>query len=90
MTPNHETPMHGRKPICNVCKWQIRPVDAPTDTDCFNLEAQFHSENCSTYEPVTHEQLAIRVAELDNLLTIAWDVMLVLLEHAEKLPEVPE
>lgn len=89
-TPKDGNTMYGKKAICNVCKWQIRPVDEPSDTDCSNDDAQFKSELCSAYEPVSHPALCHRVAELRAMLDIVWDVAMIMLERAEKLPEVPE
>lgn len=87
MTPKEVTPTYGGKAICDVCVSQLRPVDVPGATDCRNDEAEFNSEMCSGYEPVSHEKLADRVAILGNQITIMWDVVMILLDRAEKLPE---
>lgn len=88
MTLKEANTTYGKSPICNVCRHQIRPVDEPTNTDCRSDAAQFNSELCAAYEPVSHEQLAERFVILDNMVSIVWDVALVLLERTGALPEV--
>lgn len=90
ITPEEAPNVYGKKPICNVCKHQIRPLDEPTNTGCSNDAAEFQSELCTAYEPVSHEQLAARFVILDNLVSIVWDVCLILLDRSGALPKVPE
>lgn len=87
-TPKEVTPMHGQKDRCQTCLSQIRPADKPADTDCRDPDAEWNNDTCSGWTPVDHQTLALRVAELYNLVGIAWDVVMVVLDNSSKLPEV--
>lgn len=82
--------MHGKNAKCHVCLSQIRPADAPTDTGCRDTTATWESNTCTGFTAVTHQTLALRVAELHHYLAIAWDTILAVLDLSSKLPEVPE
>jgi hypothetical protein len=84
------TPTHGQKPICQVCKAQIRDVDAPTRTDCRDDAAAFEGQTCTAFKPLPPETLALRMAELYHYIGIAWDTIMAVLEISSKLPEVKE
>lgn len=77
--------LYGKQPKCNVCLSQLRPVDDPTDTDCRDPNANWESNTCTGFTAVTHETLALRMAELDRLLGIAWDVCMIILDHVGAL-----
>lgn len=88
-TPHKEvTRMYGQKPICQVCTSQIRPVDNPTDTGCRDNAAEFGSQTCTAFKPLPPEKLALRIAELYNYTSLAWDMIMAVLNLSAKLPEV--
>ena len=82
--------MNGTKPICNVCRQQIRTVDHPNNPGCKDDYAYLTTENCPAHTPISHEALCLRLAELDHLLGIFWDAFMIFLDTPNPPPEVPQ
>jgi len=78
--------MKGQTALCQVCVWQDRDGDDPAKRTCTSPHAVLDNDTCSLFLVVAGDTLGYRLAELVNMIEIAWDVIMAMLVEKEQLP----
>lgn len=81
--------MKGQLTLCQICAWQQRPEKDHTTHTCTCPEAQLNEDTCTGFLTLAGEALGYRLAEFRQIIEIAWDVLLAILDKSERLPPVP-
>ena len=80
--------MKAQSALCQVCVWQERHAEDPAKRTCTSPHAVLDDDTCTGFLLPAGEDLGHRLAELVNMIEIAWDVIMSMLDKATQLPPV--
>lgn len=75
--------MHGQMSICQICAYQDRRVDDGQEARCILPHPVTDYDTCDAFGILEGRPLGARLAELYNLLDLAWDVIMAVLDGIE-------
>lgn len=74
--------MNGQMSICQICVYQDRRVDDGRGAKCILPHPVTDYDTCEAFAILEGRPLGARLAELYNLVDLAWDVIVAILDVA--------
>lgn len=75
--------MRGQMSICQVCMFQDRREENGRETRCVAGSPEIDYDSCVGFVILGGPKLGARLAELYNLVDLAWDMIVVMLDQLE-------
>lgn len=75
--------MNGQMSICQICAYQDRRVDDGQNAGCVLPHPVTDYDTCDAFDLLQGRPLGARLAELYNLVDLAWDMIMTLLDGSE-------
>lgn len=75
--------MHAQMSVCQICQFQDRREDDGQEPQCLAGSPDIDYDTCSYFVILGGPKLGDRLAELYNLIDLAWGVILAILDNLD-------